>query len=217
MKKLTKIALASVAAASLTACAQSDYNRYVASEGAREIKATETTRYIELNAARSGYLSAHDREAVVTFVRDYKATGYGDLVVTSPAGLAQAWGAIKEIERVAADGGVRQTDLAVGKYDAEGEQIAPIVIAFKTYEASVPGCSTVNEHDWANMDSNVRLPSFGCAVSENIAMMLADPGDVLGQRELDPADPARQALLLDKYRKGQNTNSAQSADGSSGG
>jgi len=45
--------------------------------------------------------------------------------------------------------------------------------------------------------------------------MIADPADLLGTRELDPADLARKERILDQYRTGEQTGS-QRNDGESG-
>ena len=46
----------------------------------------------------------------------------------------------------------------------------------------------------------------------NIAMMLADPGDVVAPPDMDPALAARRSDVFDKYRKGQPTATIRSAD-----
>jgi len=125
--------------------------------------------------------------------------------------------ALAEVQELISNGGVKSADIAMGNYSGGQDPTTPIVVAYKAYEAYVPGCSTVNQHDWSNITTNTSLPSFGCAVNENIAMMLADPADALGQRRLDPADAQRQGVLLEKYRAGADTSSARTADGSSGG
>lgn len=216
MSTLKSVALAGAAAAALTACGHTPETYVVANQDHRNIEAREITRYLELGS-RSGFLSSQERRELEVFIRDYHTQGEGQLVVTAPQDVPGASTTMIEVRQLIDEGGVKTVDLALGGYAAAGDPVAPIVIAYESYEAYVPGCSTVNEHDWSDMTSNTSLPSFGCAVNENIAMMLADPADALGQRRLDPADAQRQGVLLEKYRNGQNTNSAQTADGSSGG
>jgi len=42
--------------------------------------------------------------------------------------------------------------------------------------------------------------------------VFADPADLLGQREITPADPLRRKVILDKFRQGESTASARSSD-----
>ena len=216
MSSLKSVALIGAAAAALSACGHKPETFAVANQDHREIQAREITHYLELGS-KSGFLSTEDRLSLKAFISDYHTRGYGQLVVTAPTDIPGADKTLIEVRELIDLGGVKPVDLALGGYAGAGEQTAPIVLAYSAYEAHVPGCSTVNQHDWSNITSNTSLPSFGCAVNENIAMMLADPRDAQGQRRLDPADAQRQGVLLEKYRKGENTNSAQSADGSSGG
>ena len=44
---------------------------------------------------------------------------------------------------------------------------------------------------------------FGCATQQNLAAMVDNPLDLLYPRGLTPADAARRATVLDKYRKGE--------------
>ena len=62
--------------------------------------------------------------------------------------------------------------------------------------------------------ANSALPSFGCAVSYNLAAQIADPSDLVGAQKLDPADTARRAIVLSKYRNGEPTTATRSAESS---
>ena len=217
MSSLKSVALIGAAAAALSACGHKPETFAVANQDHREIQAREITHYLELGS-KSGFLSTEDRLSLKAFISDYHTRGYGQLVVTAPTDIPGADKTLIEVRELIDLGGVKPVDLALGGYAGAGEQT--------TYRSCWltalmrPMCRDVRrsiKHDWSNITSNTSLPSFGCAVNENIAMMLADPRDAQGQRRLDPADAQRQGVLLEKYRKGENTNSAQSADGSSGG
>jgi pilus assembly protein CpaD len=60
--------------------------------------------------------------------------------------------------------------------------------------------------NWADQLSensqNRHYGSFGCATQQNFAAMLDNPLDLLYPRGLSPADAARRAQVLDKYRQG---------------
>lgn len=214
MKTLHSLALLGVSLGTLAACSQSPATMEVATQEHRRIEAQEITRYLEIAGVATGYLTPDDRRKVEQFAGAFKDEGYGAIVVTAPEGLPRGRLAVVEVAALLEGVGVRSDKVVQSGYDAAGDVSAPLVLAYKSYEAHVPGCSKVNEHDWANMKTNTTVPSFGCAVNENIAMMLANPGDVLGQRELDAPDPNRQLMVYEKYRTGNSTTSGQTADGS---
>ena len=92
-------------------------------------------------------------------------------------------------------------------YDAAGTPNAPIVVGFKRYLAIAPRCG-----DWpavTNTATNQPMSSLGCAVSANMAAQVANPGDLLGARPMDPADTGRRMTVLGKYRAGEVTSTAK--------
>lgn len=92
-------------------------------------------------------------------------------------------------------------------YDAAGAPDAPIVVGFKRYVAIGPRCG-----EWPAVTrtaSNEPMSNLGCAVSANIAAQVANPGDLLGARPMDPADTGRRMIVLGKYRTGETTSTAK--------
>lgn len=92
-------------------------------------------------------------------------------------------------------------------YDAAGAPAAPLRVGFLRYTAQVPQCG-----GWENITAtaaNKVYENFGCAVTANIAAQVANPEDLLGPRDMTPADAGRRATVLDKYRKGEVTSSAK--------
>jgi pilus assembly protein CpaD len=72
--------------------------------------------------------------------------------------------------------------------------------------------------DWStNLAVTTRndLPSnFGCATQHNLAAMVADPRDLLApDSSVGQPDAQRRLTVLDKYRKGELTPAAKSANG----
>lgn len=101
--------------------------------------------------------------------------------------------------------------LLVG-YDAADAAEAPVVVGFKRYSVATPNCGS-----WENVVrtfNNSPIGNLGCAVTSNMAAQLANPEDLITPRTLDPADPARRAVVLDKYRRGEVTSSAKDAQAS---
>ena len=69
------------------------------------------------------------------------------------------------------------------------------------YEVTVPGCP-----DWRKTVvtdfSNKESTNLGCANAMNLALMLADPGDLMWGDPLTGADGQREAGVIDRYRAG---------------
>jgi pilus assembly protein CpaD len=108
--------------------------------------------------------------------------------------------------------GVEAQYITEGPYDASGARAAPLVISYRTYEAVVPNCPDVSAWDFAWTGTNSTLPSFGCAVATNLAAMIADPSDLVGQQAMDPIDVQRRSVVLTKYRNGDKTSAERNAD-----
>ena len=78
--------------------------------------------------------------------------------------------------------------------------------------AEIKDCPSSALGDMSKSWDNKASVGFGCANNMNIALMLADPGDVVAPPDLDPAMAARRSDMFDKYRKGQPTASTRSPD-----
>lgn len=216
MSNWKTLALLGASFAAVSACSQSTEAIDMASGKHREIEVKEQSHYLELTELGIGHLTKEDRRRVETFAAAFAQDGYGPIVLSAPEGSREAVRAITSIRSILSRAGVLPNKISVGGYKpASADEIAPLVMAYKSYEAHVPGCSTVNEHSWTDLTANASVGSFGCAVNENIAMMIAKPGDLLGQREIGPGDSSRQLTVYEKYRLGESTASSQEADGGS--
>ena len=82
------------------------------------------------------------------------------------------------------------------------------MVGFKGYKAEGPECG----RDWksytASRDNDVNN-NFGCAITANMAAMIANPADLSNPQQTDPADAGRRETVLDKYRSGAVTSSAK--------
>lgn len=66
--------------------------------------------------------------------------------------------------------------------------------------ASVPGCPNWREPAYAN-GNNYTMPSFGCGVNGALAMMAADPNDLVYGRSAGPvSDPRTSGKAVQMYR-----------------
>jgi len=89
------------------------------------------------------------------------------------------------------------------------EQPADIVTVNVTeYRARTYDCN----QSWENLArtaSNAPYNNFGCAVNSNLAAMVANPRDLARPQTPTPGDATRKSNILDKYRRGEVTSSAQ--------
>jgi pilus biogenesis lipoprotein CpaD len=89
-----------------------------------------------------------------------------------------------------------------GAYQAAGQQVAPVVVAFIRHEARAADCPGWGEIDPRRTASNMNSPRFGCAQAGNLAAMVVDPGDLTGDRRDAPAEAARAQRGIDQMREG---------------
>ncbi len=155
-------------------------------------------------------LKRADIRRLERFVAAYRDRGHGPLQMVMPENGANpqlAVEAVKVARELAWEKGVAWEAIAGSVYDAHGRN-APIVMTFEVYEAVAPDCQSIAAYDLGNISSNNELGNFGCSVRFNLAAMIADPGDLLANRELDPRDPRRVSVIMEAYRQGENTSAA---------
>jgi pilus assembly protein CpaD len=179
------------------------------------LKAVRTPEEIRLAAHPAG-LSGAQREALADLADRWLQEGGGPVTIRVPdAGVDPRAADLTSGQAMAllSAMGVPDDNIRRIHYDAAGEGVAPIIVAYNTYEAVVPRCGT----KWGNLSTNAKnkpYDNFGCAISANIAAQIADPADIVGPRAQDPADAGRRTTVIEKYRQGQTTAGAADANAS---
>jgi pilus assembly protein CpaD len=214
MSKLKTIALLSASIAAVSGCGHSNETLNVATGKAREIAVTEQSHTLKLDAYEEGELTAQDLEQINEFIAKFRQNGYGAVSLNAPD-TPGAQKVVNSVRSMFLSAGLIPEKLMVTSFMQDENSPSPMVMTYRSYKASVPGCTSVNQHDWSEIGTNAALPSFGCAVNQNIAEMIAYPGDLNGSRTIGPGDASRQLTVYEKYRLGENTASSQEADGSS--
>lgn len=154
-------------------------------------------------------LSDKQRAALEDFASRWRDAGGGDVLVKMPArpsgddtaALRATASAVEFLEFK----GLPPTQIHQQRYDAADPK-APIVAIFTRYEVSVPDCS---KH-WDNLtatNSNGPSKHLGCAVTSNLALMVADPRELNAPAARSPSDNSRRTVILGKYRDGKVTSS----------
>ena len=179
------------------------------------IGVTQHTEYLEVQMdARDTQLRIPELMKVREFLDTYTDVGHGPLVISMPKDAENpqlAVGAVSEIRQLAWEAGVSYEDMLGAAYNADGRNATPVVMAFKTFKAVAPKCQSFAEIDVSIAVSNSDLPNLGCAVRTNMAAMIAEPADLLGERELSEGDLVRRSTQLQLWRSGQSTGAERSA------
>jgi len=209
-RRLISPILAIAALASLSACASTKApDRLVQAKTPTEhyqAKAVAEPREVRLAVHAQG-LSGPQAEALAQFAQDWADADGGTIILRAPTGGPDAGASFRTVEGARSfliDQGVPADRLIVTGYDAKGAPGGVLHISYEAYRAVVPSCGKT----WVNIArsmTNEVQPNFGCAVTANMAAQIADPADLVRPQRSTPADAARRAVVLDKYRKGQIT------------
>ncbi len=174
-----------------------------------------TTHLIRVSRNANG-LTASQRAQLLNFADHYRVTDSGNsrLVVTVPSGGANEVGAMQavgEIRNILRDQGFGESAISVEAYNAEGQADAPIRVSYLRYIAEPPQCG-----DWstnlANEPTNLPYPNLGCSQQRNLAVMVANPADLLGPRSETARSGERRDQVWGKYVTGQPTGARKSVD-----
>jgi pilus assembly protein CpaD len=218
MAKRFHIALAGLPLIAVGGCMQTQEQIGWSSRAHTQIVAQETTAELKIGAVVAGEkLGVRERTAVKGFATAYQQEGHGAVIISRPSNGpddVSAMRAAADARAVMLAEGIDQGLIAEGTYDGTGARAAPLIISYRTYDAVAPNCPDISHWDFTDASSNSALPSFGCAVTANLAAMIADPSDLVGDQPMDPADTARRSIMFSKYRAGETTSSERNTDAS---
>jgi pilus assembly protein CpaD len=150
-------------------------------------------------------LTSSFKANVVGFAQKFIASGSSVIAVVAPSGSPNqqiAAGIAVQIEDVLRSAGVPSSAIDYRVYHAASdERNAPVRIAFSRIAAHTAPCLPWEDQVSVNKE-NRNYFGFGCATQQNLAGMVANPLDLLYPRGMTPADAARRADVLEKYRTG---------------
>ncbi|MEQ8377494.1 CpaD family pilus assembly protein [Parvibaculum sp.] len=154
-----------------------------------------------------------DRAAIEGFAAAYRQRGHGPLTISTPSGSPNAGAAtvaLSDVRDILSENGIGTGSLAYTPYRASGADAnAPVILSFKRYVAKATACGDWSQ-DYALDPANGLMPNHGCATQNNLAAMVADPADLIGPRDMTPADADRRNTVLEKYREGEATATVRS-------
>ncbi|MEX1249567.1 MAG: CpaD family pilus assembly protein [Hyphomonas sp.] len=180
-----------------------------------EIGVSKRTEFLEVSIdPAASELNEADRARIRNFVGSYAQKGHGPLVLSLPAASANpqfAVTAVAEARTIAWEKGIRYDEIEGSAHGAGAANSQPMILAYQAYEAVAPECLSKAALDFSDVASNNNLPTLGCSVRTNLAAMIADPADLLGNRPMEAGDAGRREVIMDKFRKGETTASVRTA------
>jgi pilus assembly protein CpaD len=145
-------------------------------------------------------LSDAQMQALAQLVDRWRNAGGSVITVRAPASGEEAmYRATAGVQTALEAIGVRPEQIQLTSYDAGPG--APIGVSFLGYQAQGPQCGR-DWNDFTQTGDNRVNKNFGCAVTANVAAMIANPGDLLAPRPMDSSDAGRRETIIGKYRLG---------------
>jgi pilus assembly protein CpaD len=163
--------------------------------------------------ARGG-LTATQRDDVMGLARTWVREGTGAIVVDVPVDTPNARAATAvshEVRSVLMAGGVPARGITVYHYHpVDPQMLAPIKLNYTRIAATVGPCGVWPDDlgpNIANPDynENKQYYNFGCSTERNLAVMVANPSDLVQPRAETPAYTMRRTEGFEHYRKGEPT------------
>ncbi len=174
----------------------------------------EGHRTVEIFVGSSrGGLTPAQRADVLAFAHVWKREASGGVVIDMPSGTPNeraAADSLHEIESILAAVGVPSQGIVVRPYrPVSPSRLATIRLTYPRITAEAGPCGLwpqdLGPYDVTQDASNKQYWNFGCATQRNLAAMVDNPADLVQPRGEVPAYEGRRTLVLEKYRKGENT------------
>jgi pilus assembly protein CpaD len=176
------------------------------------IKETDRTVEIFVGSSRGG-LNASQRADVLAFGQAWRKEATGGVIIDLPSGTSNelaAKEAVAETRSILAATGVPRYAIAVRPYRPQNRvALATVRLNYPKVSAEAGPCG-LWPHDLGptyepGHSENKPYWNFGCGTQRNLAAMVDNPADLVQPRGEAPAHAPRRSVVLDKYRKGENT------------
>lgn len=161
-------------------------------------------------------LNPRQRAEVLEFADRSRASDAGNsrLIIQVPSGgynEIAAMQAVGEIRQILGDNGFAESSIAVEAYHAGDSSHAPVRVSYLRYVAEPPVCGYWPTN-LADQRDNANYPNFGCANQHNLAVMVANPADLLGPRTESDRPSERRDEVWGKYVIGKPSGTERTQD-----
>ena len=156
-----------------------------------------------------GALAPADAPKLEAFLNDYRQHGNGKIAISVPAG-ANMQQTVVALGNQINEMGVSRDRILVASRDA-GTGGSQVELNYISYQARTADCGDWSE-DLFYTAENRTASNFGCANQHNMAMMVADPRDLMEPRPMDGANAARRHAVIGNYEAGKVTSADKSTD-----
>jgi pilus assembly protein CpaD len=193
-------------------CAVANNGTSISEDGARNHPIAVEPSYRDLKVQYAGGadgMNAEDAGKFDTFVADYRVHGNGSLAISVPSGAGSRAAITFFAERAAATG-ISRDRILVSTREA-GNNDPRVDVSYITYTARAESCGDWSENLSFSGD-NLTPKNFGCANQHNLAVMVANPRDLLGPGPMGPVDTNRRTTVMGKYQMGEATPAAKDPD-----
>lgn len=181
----------------ISACGGTPSNRYL--DSVKQPVVERTSMALEVDSAYDGLPISEQQRVEGWF--DAMGLRYGDrIAVNDPGGNPAVFEAVQQLAGrrgilVSTDGALADGSVSTGR--------ARIVVTRST--ASVPGCPDWSAKSGINYN-NATYPNFGCATNSNLAIMVANPEDLIkGQQGTGETVIMTSTKAIDSYREQKPT------------
>lgn len=223
MRPLACAALAALAAAATAGCRHDIATPQVAGwslvdpSQRHPITVSQEPQTMQIHVAPSARgLTPRQRAEVLEFADRARASDAGNsrLIIQAPGGGSNeiaAMNAVGEIRQILSDNGFQDSSIAVEAYHAGESYHAPVRISYLRYIAQPPVCGYWPTN-LADQRDNANYPNFGCANQHNLAVMVANPADLIGPRTESDRPGERRDDVWGKYVTGKPSGTEKTQD-----
>ena len=184
----------------------------------------EADRTVEVFVGRNrGGLTPVQRADVLSFAQLWRREATSGIIVDVPQGGPTdhaAADSMREIHSILTASGVPRNAVRVRSYRPSETALVSIKINYSKMTAEAGPCGQWPSNLGPGQDSsyteNRPYWNLGCASQRNLASMVDNPSDLVQPRGEQPSYTGRRSVVLDKYRKGDNSSAISAAAYSTG-
>jgi len=161
---------------------------------------------LKIPVRRGDYgLSAEKKVELGSFISRYRREGEGRIILRAPVGQANevaAFEVLNNVRDVMKRHGLVRKMVKLSPYQPSNDPEAPIVVSYLGYKAIPPKCGPLTR-DMGGDGRNLPYEQLACANQANMAMMIANPKDLIEPRGMTPRSGERRDVQWGKFVNGE--------------